>query len=123
MKIPSVSPTREAQPCPSPLTVWQTLLAYLLQRHYGLTMNDTAFSDDDVIHAHIDAGISLAGALNAVVRKYDLARIDRGGLSFHQASPYLNSVDVLRARRAAGLSTAHDDKVVTAGTASRRMKP
>jgi len=43
------------------------LLTYLLAQHYGLTLNDTTFSDDAVIHAHIDGGISLADALNAMV--------------------------------------------------------
>ena len=29
----------------SPAAVWQTLLAYLLQQHYGLTLNDTEFTE------------------------------------------------------------------------------
>ena len=54
MRTVPASPTQAAQPCPSPITVWQSLLTYLLTQHYGLTLNDTAFSDDAVIQAHLD---------------------------------------------------------------------
>ncbi|MFW7226983.1 MULTISPECIES: TA system toxin CbtA family protein [unclassified Serratia (in: enterobacteria)] len=33
----------------SPIYVWQRLLTYLLDRHYGITLNDTPFGDDDAI--------------------------------------------------------------------------
>lgn len=39
----------------SPVAVWQMLLARLLEQHYGLTLNDTPFSDETVIQEHIDA--------------------------------------------------------------------
>jgi cytoskeleton-binding toxin CbtA-like protein len=29
--------------------VWQMLLARLLEQHYGLTLNDTPFSDETVV--------------------------------------------------------------------------
>ncbi len=32
---------REVSCCPSPVTIWQTLLTRLLDQHYGLTLNDT----------------------------------------------------------------------------------
>lgn len=32
------------------------LLTRLLEQHYGLTLNDTPFSDETVIKEHIDAG-------------------------------------------------------------------
>ncbi|VFS44687.1 CP4-57 prophage; toxin of the YpjF-YfjZ toxin-antitoxin system [Enterobacter cancerogenus] len=54
----------------SPVAVWQMLLARLLEQHYGLTLNDTPFSDETVIQEHIDAGISLADAVNFLVEKY-----------------------------------------------------
>ncbi|WP_254592161.1 TA system toxin CbtA family protein, partial [Shigella sonnei] len=50
---------REASGCPSPVTIWQTLLTRLLDQHYGLTLNDTPFADERVIEQHIEAGISL----------------------------------------------------------------
>ncbi len=40
---------REASSCPSPVTIWQTLLSRLLGQHYGLTLNDTPFADERVI--------------------------------------------------------------------------
>ncbi len=58
---------REAS-CPSPVTIWQTLLTRLLDQHYGLTLNDTPFADERVIE-HIEAGISLCDAVNFLVGK------------------------------------------------------
>ncbi|MBJ9141093.1 TA system toxin CbtA family protein [Citrobacter koseri] len=89
--------------CLSPVAVWQMLLARLLEQHYGLTLNDTPFSDETVIQEHIDAGITLADAVNFLVEKYELVRIDRKGLSWQEQSPYLRAVDILRARQATGL--------------------
>ncbi|EOM2319357.1 TA system toxin CbtA family protein, partial [Escherichia coli] len=40
---------RAASRCPSPVTIWQTLLTQLLDQHYGLTLNDTPFADERVI--------------------------------------------------------------------------
>ena len=71
MSILPVSRKRVAQSCPSPVTVWQTLLTYLLDKHYGLTLNDTPFGNDGVIQEHINAGISLCDAVNFIVEKYD----------------------------------------------------
>ena len=92
-----------AKPFPLPVEIWQTLLARLLDQHYGLTLNDTPFSDETVIQEHIDAGIALADAVNFLVEKYELVRIDRKGFSWQEQSPYLRSVDILRARQATGL--------------------
>lgn len=94
---------RGAKPCLPPVTIWQMLLARVLQQHYGLTLNDTPFSDQRVIQEHIDAGITLTDAVNFLVDKYKLVRIDRQGLSDHEPSPYLRAVDILRARRSTGL--------------------
>lgn len=94
---------RVVKPCPPPVLVWQTLLTRLLEQHYGLTLNDTPFSDESVIQKHIDAGITLADAVNFLVEKYELVRIDRRGFSWQEQSPYLRAVDILRARQATGL--------------------
>ncbi len=59
----------------SPAAVWQTLLAYLLQQHYGLTLNDTEFSDERVIEACLSRGMSLCEALNTFAEKYALVRL------------------------------------------------
>ena len=87
----------------SPVMVWQQLLTYLLEHHYGLTLNDTPFHDETAIEEHIDAGITLADAVNFLVEKYELVRIDRKGLSWQEQTPYISVVDILRARRSTGL--------------------
>ncbi|EAA7108147.1 toxin [Salmonella enterica subsp. enterica serovar Ouagadougou] len=94
---------RVAKPCPPPVLVWQTLLTHLLEQHYGLTLNDTPFSDESVIQEHIDAGITLADAVNFLVEKYELVRIDRRGFNCQEQSPYLRAVDILRARQVTGV--------------------
>lgn len=103
MQIHSASPEWAASSCPSPVDIWQTLLTYLLEQHYGLTLNDTPFGNDGVVQEHIDAGISLADALNFLVEKSELVRIDRPGFSIQHQSPFIGVIDLLRARRATGL--------------------
>lgn len=95
--------SQAAKPCLSPVAVWQMLLTRLLEQHYGLTLNDTPFSDETVIQEHIDAGITLADAVNFLVEKYGLVRIDRKGFSWQEQTPYLSVVDILQARRSTGL--------------------
>ena len=96
---------REASHCQSPVTIWQTLLTRLLDQHYGLTLNDTPFADERVIEQHIEAGISLCDAVNFLVEKYALVRTDQPGFSAGTSSQLINSIDILRARRATGLMT------------------
>jgi cytoskeleton-binding toxin CbtA-like protein len=108
-----VTPKRAAYACPSPVVVWQSMLTYLLEQHYGLALNDTEFSDDAVIHEHIDAGISLAYALNFTVEKFDLVRIDRRGFSCQEQSPFITAIDILRARRATGLMARMGYQTIT----------
>ncbi|HEO9067422.1 TA system toxin CbtA family protein [Citrobacter koseri] len=87
----------------SPVQVWQQLLTYLLEHHYGLTLNDTPFNDNTAIEEHIDAGITLADAVNFLVERYELVRIDRKGFSWQDQTPFLSATDILRARRATGI--------------------
>jgi len=79
------------------------LLARLFEQHYGLTLNDTPFSDEAVIKRHIEAGITLVDAVNFLVEKYELVRVDRRGFSWQEQAQFLTVTDVLRARRATGL--------------------
>ncbi|WP_336285430.1 TA system toxin CbtA family protein [Citrobacter arsenatis] len=113
MHIMSASSRRTALARPSPVTVWQTLLTHLLDRHYGLTLNDTPFGNNNVIQEHIDAGISLCDAVNFIVEKYDLVRTDRNGFSAETSSPLLSSIDILRARKATGLMARAMYRAVT----------
>ncbi|MBL0867028.1 toxin [Pectobacterium carotovorum] len=106
MQTSPAIPPREEQSCPLPIAVWQQLLTYLLEKHYGLTLNDTPFCEENVIQDHIDAGITLINAVNFLVEKYELVRIDRNGFNWQEQSPFLTTVDVLRARGATGLLKA-----------------
>ena len=99
MKSQPATTQRAAKPCLSPVDVWQMLLTRLLEQHYGLTLNDTPFSEERVIQEHIDAGITLADAINFLVEKYELVRIDRRGFSWQEQTPYLTNIDIMRARR------------------------
>ena len=103
MKILPATISRAAKPCLPPVAVWQMLLTRLLEKHYDLTLNDTPFSDETVIKEHIDAGITLANAINFLVEKYELVRIDRRGFSWQEQTPYLTNIDIMRARRDLGL--------------------
>ncbi|MEH0887293.1 TA system toxin CbtA family protein [Enterobacter sp. UNJFSC 003] len=103
MKYQPATTLWAAKPCLSPVAVWQMLLTRLLEQHYGLTLNDTPFCDETVIQEHIDAGITLANAINFLVEKYELIRIDRKGFSWPEQTPYLTNIDIIRARRDLGL--------------------
>lgn len=116
MQTISSHPTRAAQPSLSPVEIWQRLLTHLLLQHYGLTLNDTPFSDETTILEHIDAGISLSDAVNFLVEKYELVRIDRDGCSVMAKSPFITSIDILRARKASGLMKRSSHKTVTRAT-------
>jgi cytoskeleton-binding toxin CbtA-like protein len=106
---------RAASSRPSP-GVWQTLLTCLLEHHYGLTLNDTPFSDELVIQQHIDAGISLADALNFIVEKYELVRTDRPGFSILTQSPFITPIRYPPGQKATGLMNRDTYKEVTAIT-------
>lgn len=98
MNIQPATTPQAAKPCLSPLAVWQMLLASLLDQHYGLTLNDTPFSDETVIQKHIEAGITLADAVNFLVERYELVRIDQKGYSVQDQEPWLTYMDVHRAQ-------------------------
>lgn len=103
MRISSVPATVPVSSRLPPVQVWQQLLTYLLEHHYGLMLNDTPFHDDTAIQEHIEAGITLADAVNFLVERYELVRTDRKGFSWQEQTPFLTAVDILRARRATGL--------------------
>ena len=107
MKTLPATTQRAVKPCLSPVAVWQMLLTRLLEQHYGLTINDTPFCNGAVIKEHIDAGITLADAVNFLVEKYELVRIDRKAFSWQEQTPYISVVDILRARRSTGLLKAN----------------
>jgi len=103
MQISSIPTTVSVSSRLSPVVVWQQLLVYLMEHHYGLTLNDTPFHDEAVIAEHIEAGITLADAINFLVEKYQLVRIDRKGFSWQEQTPFLTASDIVRAKRITGL--------------------
>lgn len=119
MQTQRLSSTGETSPRPSPVEIWQRLLSHLLDRHYGLTLNDTPFGNNGVIQKHIEAGISLCDAVNFIVEKYDLVRTDRHGFSVKEQPPFIGNIDMLRARKATGLMTRRGYKTVTDITGGR----
>ncbi|HFU1223289.1 TPA: TA system toxin CbtA family protein [Citrobacter amalonaticus] len=98
---------------PPPINIWEMLLTYLLDKHYGLTLNDTPFGDEQAIEQHIDAGISLTDALNFIVEKSELVRTDHPDFSILFQSPFIGAIDILRARKATGLLKRNGYKTVT----------
>ena len=61
--------------------------------------------DETVIQEHIDAGITLANAINFLVgRATELVRIDHEGFSWQEQTPYLTIIDIMRARRDLGFN-------------------
>lgn len=102
--LPARPSPAAASPRLSPLEAWQKLLTYLLSRHYGLELNNTPFCDDAVIQEHIDRSLSPMDAVNYIVERYALVRIDRSGFSIREPSPFLTPTDILLARHATGLS-------------------
>lgn len=107
MQISTVPATVPVSSRLSPVQVWQPLLTYLPEHHYGLTLNDTPFHNDAAIQEHIEAGVTLADAVNFLVEKYELVRIDRKGFSWQEQTPYISVVDIMRARRSTGLIKAN----------------
>lgn len=113
---------RAAKPYPSPVQVWQLLLTHLLDKHYGLTLNDTPFGDDSMIQAHINAGISLCDAVNFIVERYELVRTDHSRFSLTERTSLIGAIDILHARRATGLIVSSGYSIITRITTGRYLE-
>lgn len=96
--------TSGALPVP---VIYQRLLTFLLEHHYGLSLNDTPYHDEQVIAQQIEQEISVGDTINTLVEKYALVRIGRNGFSALAQDPMLSKGDIVRARQAAGLWRAH----------------
>jgi len=95
---------RAASCCLSPEAHWRTLLVYLLEKHFGLRLIDTPFCSESVIQQHIEAGVTLADAINFLVEKNDLVRIDIRGDIYPESEIFLTAADILKASHATGLT-------------------
>ncbi|HHA1935273.1 TA system toxin CbtA family protein [Enterobacter ludwigii] len=103
----------------SPIAVWLRLLTYLLDRHYGLTLNDTPFGDDDAIQECIDAGDSLVDALNEMDEESVLERTDNRGKSLMLSSPLLTPADILSAQNTVGLAGSRAPLIISGQSSAR----
>ncbi|VXD06743.1 conserved hypothetical protein [Enterobacterales bacterium 8AC] len=56
---------------------YQTIATYLLEKHFGLTLNDTNLHDDAVVQALVELNVPVFEAINQLVEKYHLDRIDQ----------------------------------------------
>lgn len=104
MSTSAIHPGRAASCSLSPIAHWRTLLVYLLEKHFGLELNDTPFCSESVILQHIEAGVTLVDAINFLVEKYDLVRIDICGNTFTEPEIFLAAADILKASHATGLT-------------------
>ncbi|WP_413715386.1 hypothetical protein IBZ12_21085 [Serratia ureilytica] len=66
---------------------WQMLAGRLLAKHFGLTLNDTDLCEADCVMALQEAGMRPFEAINHLVDKYHLVRLD--ATPFTPSSPYL----------------------------------
>ncbi|EKN5109509.1 TA system toxin CbtA family protein [Yersinia enterocolitica] len=87
--------------------IYQRLLTFLLEHHYGLSLNDTPYHDEQAIAQQVEQGISVGDTINTLVEKYALVRIGRNGFSALAQDPMLSKGDIVRARQAVGLWRAH----------------
>ena len=77
---------------------------YLREKHFGLELNGTPFCDESIIQQHIDAGITLADAINFPVEKYDLVHVDTSSSAYVEPEDFLTATDILKASHATGLT-------------------
>ncbi|CDG22532.1 putative toxin-antitoxin protein [Xenorhabdus poinarii G6] len=75
------------------LTVWQVIAAALLKRHFGLSLTDTVLCETDTVAALIARGVQPSEAINELVDKYDLIRLNTQVIP--RSTPYLDIHDEL----------------------------
>ncbi len=103
----------------SPIDLWLRLLTYLLDRHYGLMLNDTPFGDDGTIQECNDAGDSLVDALNEMVEDNNLERVDNREKSLLFSSPLLTPADILSAQNTVGLAGSSATLIINTQSSAR----
>lgn len=87
---------------------FQLLVHQLLKVHYGITLSDTGLSDDTEVSRMIELGISPVSAVNRLVDKYHLDKLNAS--CYLLASPYVSDTDALLAQ--AQLSSAINPDVM-----------
>lgn len=104
MPTSAIHPGRAGSCCLSPVAHWRTLLVYLLEKHFGLELTDTPFCSESVILQHIEAGVTLPDAINFLVEKYELVRIDTRSDAYSRPEIFLTAADIQKASHATGLT-------------------
>ncbi|RUT66533.1 hypothetical protein CKG00_09140 [Morganella morganii] len=61
----------------SAIREYQAIAGYLLEKHFGLTLNDTNQHDDAVVQELVEINVPVFEAINQLVEKYHLDRIDQ----------------------------------------------
>nr|WP_237385459.1 TA system toxin CbtA family protein [Xenorhabdus sp. Sc-CR9] len=84
------------------LTVWQVIAAALLKRHFGLNLTDTVLCETDTAAALIARGVRPSEAINELVDKYDLIRLNTQVIP--RSTPYLDIHDELTVLFDSGLA-------------------
>lgn len=75
---------------------FQLLAHQLLSVHYGIALSDTGLCDDTAVSRLIEGGISALSAVNDLVDKYHLEKLNAS--HYLPASPYVSESDVLLAQ-------------------------
>ncbi|CDL83772.1 TA system toxin CbtA family protein [Xenorhabdus szentirmaii] len=76
---------------PLKFTVWQVIAACLLKRHFGLSLKDTVLCETDTVAYVMQCGIRPYQAINDMVDKYNLNRLDNDTIL--PGTPYLQLRD------------------------------
>ncbi|WFQ79340.1 TA system toxin CbtA family protein [Xenorhabdus sp. SF857] len=79
---------------PLRLTAWQVIAGTLLKRHFGLNLDDTVLCEADTVAELMASGVPPFEAINALVDKYDLTRLNAQDMQ--GSTPYLGIHDELR---------------------------
>lgn len=91
---------------------FQLLAHQLLSVHYGIALSDTGLCDDAVVSLLIEDGISALSAVNDLVGKYHLEKLNAS--YYLPASPYVSESDALIAQvQLAGAITLVDTPLIT----------
>ncbi|WP_024910545.1 TA system toxin CbtA family protein [Chania multitudinisentens] len=72
---------------------YQMVAAHLLNKHFGLMLNDTNLHDDAVVQELIELNVRVFEAINQLVDKYHLDRIDQNPWS--PPSPLLTMINYM----------------------------
>jgi cytoskeleton-binding toxin CbtA-like protein len=72
---------------------YQMIAAYLLEKHFGLMLNDTNLHDGAIVRELVELNVPVFEAINQLVEKYHLDRIDQNAWS--PRSPLLTASNFL----------------------------